>query len=66
MTDAAALEAKRGVGRAYDELLASRQAAGDAAPEWACRVVKLPGGLECRITIARAPEPGEIRVPLPG
>ena len=65
MTDRAGLEAKRAVGAAYDALLASWAEAGAGVPEWAMRVIALPDGLECRITIARAPGPGEIRVPLP-
>jgi hypothetical protein len=51
------LEAKRKLGSAYDEVLASYRDQGAAAPDWIMRVVKLPDGLECRVTIARRPLP---------
>jgi hypothetical protein len=56
-------QARLNVARAYDELLQrGRENAALLGPHGAFRVVSLPDGLECRVVIARAPQPGEIRV----
>ena len=56
------LDAKRRVGQAYDALVdAGRDNPAQLGPVGTFRVVPLPDGLECRVTIARAPVGGEIR-----
>ena len=55
-------DARLAVARAYDAL--AQRARDDPAglgPVGTFRVVTLPEGLECRVTVARAPVGGEIR-----
>lgn len=49
-------EAKRAVGKAYDRLLArGREDPSSLGPYGTMCLVRLPNGLECRVTIANAP-----------
>lgn len=55
-------DAKLQVARAYNALVAvGREDPAQLGPVGTFRVVPLPDGLECRVTIARAPVGGEIR-----
>jgi hypothetical protein len=56
-------ETKLKVARAYNALVdVGRADPAQLGPVGTFRVVPLPDGLECRVTVARAPTPGEIRL----
>jgi hypothetical protein len=55
-------DARLNVARAYDALVErGREDPVQLGPVGTFRVVPLPDGFECRVTIARAPVAGEIR-----
>lgn len=61
MSDWKTAQAK--VNAAFDALVQiGRDEPQQLGPYGTCRVITLPGGLECRVTVARSPQPGEIRI----